>query len=379
MSEEKAREKHPKGIFERDGIWYAELKFKGKRYRWSSKSPRKTDAKNLRDTMKRKLLDGTYRDGATRITLHDLREAMLADLHANGRKYEKRVEQCFTHLERLIGADTTADRIEDHLDSYVQKRLSEKVGDQEDEKNKRTTARATVNQELACLRRGFRLMVRRRRLAIIPHIELLAANNVRTRFPSEDEIGQVIAKLPEGLQGPIRFVALSGWRVGEALGLSWRGVDRKTGRIRLEASETKGRDVRTLPYGDDPRLKALIEERWAETEAFQREHGQLVPWVFWYESEGTALPYAEYSKTWARACEKAKVADFHVHDLRRAYARNAVRAGVDEKTIMRLAGWKTRSIFDRYSVRNDDDLSDGVKKLAQAAQDRKRSAERRKA
>jgi integrase len=333
--------------------------------------------------MKRKLLDGTYRDGASKVTLHDLREAMLADVQANGRKYEKRVEQCFTHLERLIGTDTTADRIEDHLDRYVKTRLSERVGGQEDEKNTRTTARGTVNRELSCLRRAYRLMVRRRRLAIMPEIELLAEHNTRTRFPSEKEIGDVIEKLPERLQGPIRFVALSGWRVGEALNLSWRSVDRKTGTIRLEASETKGRDVRTLPYADDPRLAELIEERWAETEAWQREHGQLVPWVFWCASEEggnpVAAPNRVYSRAWAKACEKAKVADFHVHDLRRAFARSAVRAGVDEKTIMALAGWKTRSVFDRYSVRDHQDLVDGVKKLAQAALDRERSAERRKA
>ena len=117
-------------------------------------------------------------------------------------------------------------------------------------------------------------------------------------------------------------------------------------------AHAEGRDVRTLPYTDDPRLAALVEERWAETEAWQREHGQIIEHVFWYEGENklgqpAALPYSQYSKTWARACERARVADFHVHDLRRAFARSAVRAGVDEKTIMALAGWKTRSVFDR--------------------------------
>ena len=46
---------------------------------------------------------------------------------------------------------------------------------------------------------------------------------------------------------------------------------------------------------------------------------------------------------------------------------------------MRLAGWKTRSIFNRYSVRNHQDLVRGVRKLAQAAQDRSASRKRRKA
>jgi len=51
-----------------------------------------------------------------------------------------------------------------------------------------------------------------------------------------------------------------------------------------------------------------------------------------------------------------------IHDLRRTAARDFRRAGVSEGEIMRLCGWETRTMFDRYKIIDEADLAAAVAK-----------------
>ncbi len=51
-----------------------------------------------------------------------------------------------------------------------------------------------------------------------------------------------------------------------------------------------------------------------------------------------------------------------IHDLRRSAARDFRKAGVSEGEIMKLCGWETRRIFDRYNVIDEADLARAVAK-----------------
>jgi integrase len=78
-------------------------------------------------------------------------------------------------------------------------------------------------------------------------------------------------------------------------------------------------------------------------------------------------PSRDIRKLWTKYRAEAGIpADTWFHDYRRSYATNARRRGIDERTIMRQTGHKTRAAFDRYNIVDDSDQRAAVRKYEAA-------------
>jgi integrase len=76
-----------------------------------------------------------------------------------------------------------------------------------------------------------------------------------------------------------------------------------------------------------------------------------------FHRDGQPLGVGAVRSACKRATKRAGFGGMLVRDLRRTAARDFRRAGVSEGVIMKLCGWRTRSMFDRYNIINEEDLA----------------------
>lgn len=335
----------------RGRIWWVRYSYRGKPIEESSGSTRRRDAvKLLRKRQGEMGIGRLVGPDAERTTFEDLAAMLVADYTVNERRSIDRARRSLAHLREAFGLSRALEITPDRLDGYVKMRLDAGA------------ARATVKNELAALRRAFRLAMRAAKVPSVPVFPTLRGSDPRTGFFEADELAAMLRHLPEPLRPVAEFAYLTGWRKREVLGLTWAAVDLDAGIVRLEGRDSKNGRARVFPFRALPQLGALLRSQREHTTAVERETHAIVPWVF----HRNGRPIRSYDTAWRTACKRALIPGRIFHDFRRTAARNLVRAGVPERVAMQLTGHLTRSVFDRYAIVNESDLAEGVAKLAAA-------------
>jgi len=330
--------------YRRGRVWWIEYWHRSRQHRESTRSGREVDADRLLKKRLKQIGRGRFvGPSEDRLLIDEILMGLETDYEVNQRRSRDTLAYRLAPLKAAFAGERAIDVTEERIERYKAARLTERMSP------------ATVNRELAALRRAFRLAVRQRRLSERPEITLLAEDNARQGFVSPGDFEALISHLPPYLQDFSRFGYGSGWRKGEVQSLEWADVDRVQGLVTLRREHSKNGEPRILPL--TPALAAIIERRWAARQVMSPDGSvALCPFVFHHRGR----PVGDFRKAWAEACGRAEVPGLLFHDLRRSAVRNLERAGVSQAVAMKITGHKTASTYRRYRIVDETDMREAL-------------------
>ncbi len=335
--------------------WWARYSINGRRY--EEAAPTKRDVLALL-----KLREGDATRGlpvnprAGRIIFEEATQLVVNDYRANGhRSVELLQARIRKHLRPYFAARRLATITTGDVRAYIAHRQEQGA------------AAATINRELAILRRGFVIAMQDGAVFARPHFPMMREAAPRAGFFDERELHSVARHLPADVQPVATFAFITGWRIkSEVLALKWRQVDFERGEVRLDPGQSKTREPRVFPFTDD--LRALLTEQRERVHQVERHLGRVIPDVFvWTYSMRRCLsgsPIRDFRGSWTAACRAAGLPGRVPHDFRRSAIRNMVQRGIPERVAMALAGHKTATVFARYAIVAPADLSSAAARLS---------------
>jgi len=245
-------------------------------------------------------------------------------------------ERLLGHLKEHFGEDTALAQITaSRISEYKDHRLAAVSG-------------ATVNRALALLRHLLRLAHEEWEvLDAVPRIRLEKESEGRLRWLTPEDATRLLRVCRDSrntdLLDLVEFALFTGMRRGEVLGLAWERVDRARGVVLLDITKNSRR--REVPLNS--RADAVLARRGSKSTGL----------VF------GVLRWNHFRTAWDLAVERAKLVDFHFHDLRHTFASWAVQRGATLQEVKDLLGHSSLAMVMRYAHLSPEHLRTAVARL----------------
>ena len=331
------------GLVKRGSMWWMSFMYHGQQVRRSTGTTDKRLAEAILGQVKVQMVEGRFFDKsqAHERTLTELLDRYLSE-HAARRANYRRELTSVKNLKTFFGNPTLDQITPKRIVAYKNHRYTDGVKP------------ATINRELASLKKAFNLARREWEWCKdnpVCRVSMEQEHNTRDRWLTADEEARIVSAAPAWLRELIVFALHTGMRQGEILGLTWTGVDlfRRT----VTVFKSKNGERRTIPLNQTALdlLKHKAGNRTVDTEL-----------VFPSEAQ-TRLNASNISRSLSLALGKAKMTDFHFHDLRHTCATRMVQGGVDLYKVQRLLGHKSPIMTQRYAHHYPESLRNGVEAL----------------
>jgi integrase len=215
-------------------------------------------------------------------------------------------------------------------------------------------APASVNRELAVLRRLLRMAWRRKLIASVPEIKLLRGEKVREFVLSPEDEQRYFDALPSSMHDFCPFLVDTGLRTGEAIALEWTQVNlrEQPGYVTVRSGTAKNSEKRTVEL--TPRARAVLEGLDGRAGRVFRNDAGAPLYQTWLDKQ-----HAEVRKLLAFP------EDFVLHSLRHTIGTRLGASGADVRTIMELMGHKSLRVAQRYIHPSTDAKRRSIERMAE--------------
>ena len=321
-------------------VWWMNFMYQGRQVRRSTGTADRRLAETILGKVRVQMIEGRFFEtmGEKTRTFDELMERYLAE-HAARKSQPRHYRGYARSLTAFFGGRLLGDITPKLIVEYKNRRYAAGLKP------------ASINRELATLKKAFNLAVREWewcRENPVSRVSMERENNKRDRWLSFEEETRLLQACALWLHDLVTFALHTGMRMGEILDLTWRGVD--FSRRTVTVFRSKNGERRTIPVNQT--VLAVLKEK-TKLRSLKTE-------LVFCSNVFTPLESGHLRRSFRLALGKAKIEDFHFHDLRHTFATRLVQAGVDIYKVQRLLGHKSPIMTQRYAHHYPESLRDGV-------------------
>jgi integrase len=363
-------------IFKRGRVYWYHFYFNGEHVQNSSKQSNPRASRQMEAAHRTRLAKGEI--GIAEIKpvplLKDFGQRFVDEIEVRCRDKPNTIQFYAIKLARLLEFEPLSsarlDRIDEELiAAFVQNRSHQKSRAGANRKRptadslERAISPASVNRELATLRRLLRLAHEWRVINRLPKIRLLRGERSRDFVMSHGQERNYLEFAPQPLKDAALLMLDTGLRVGELGSPEWQDVhlqpvgDAKFGFIHVRKGKSKNAK-RNVSLSS--RLRAMLDNRKASSQS---------AYVFTDETGSKPLSIWTLEDQHKHMRQALKLpADAVIHSFRHTFGTRLGEAGADAFTIMKAMGHSSVLVSQKYVHRTPEAMERAFERLDAANQ-----------